>query len=315
RVNTCNQSNVDEWGILDCQQRGDIRFKLLSFVDQPGTPFLGVAQLRGDPITGEVLVGDANIGGPAMNMQRTRALEAYDIIKGNISEGEFYTGEDVRAYLNSVEHVALPATPRIDFSAAMRIGAELDPVARAGIDRVMARAMERAELLKGADGRAAIKPDRLPPPAGTDLERRLVSGMDGYALSGLAQIPTGASPDSLNDAVLDLASPFRRELSDRLNEVHDFHTRLGLANMIMPNEYTDHSVLWFVNQHRNWSRVRVEFELNRRLYRDTQVHEMGHCLGLRVAVQADRKSTRLNSSHVKISYAVFCLKKKKKQKA
>src|SRR5690554_7133389 len=29
---------------------------------------------------------------------------------------------------------------------------------------------------------------------------------------------------------------------------------------------------------------------------------------------ADRKSTRLNSSHVRISYAVFCLKKKKKQK-
>src|SRR5690606_39565855 len=28
----------------------------------------------------------------------------------------------------------------------------------------------------------------------------------------------------------------------------------------------------------------------------------------------DRKSTRLNSSHVKISYAVFCLKKKIKQK-
>src|SRR5436309_7457073 len=30
--------------------------------------------------------------------------------------------------------------------------------------------------------------------------------------------------------------------------------------------------------------------------------------------EADRKSTRLNSSHVKISYAVFCLKKKKKKK-
>src|SRR5437773_8950604 len=28
----------------------------------------------------------------------------------------------------------------------------------------------------------------------------------------------------------------------------------------------------------------------------------------------DRKSTRLNSSHITISYAVFCLKKKKKQK-
>src|SRR5690606_40061686 len=32
----------------------------------------------------------------------------------------------------------------------------------------------------------------------------------------------------------------------------------------------------------------------------------------RLRLQLDRKSTRLNSSHVKISYAVFCLKKKKK---
>src|SRR2546427_5589253 len=30
--------------------------------------------------------------------------------------------------------------------------------------------------------------------------------------------------------------------------------------------------------------------------------------------QGDRKSTRLNSSHSQISYAVFCLKKKKKEK-
>src|SRR5438874_9828763 len=30
--------------------------------------------------------------------------------------------------------------------------------------------------------------------------------------------------------------------------------------------------------------------------------------------RTDRKSTRLNSSHVEISYAVFCLKKKKKKK-
>src|SRR5439155_21094148 len=34
-------------------------------------------------------------------------------------------------------------------------------------------------------------------------------------------------------------------------------------------------------------------------------HHRGH--------RRDRKSTRLNSSHVAISYAVFCLKKKKKQ--
>src|SRR5690606_41686447 len=33
-------------------------------------------------------------------------------------------------------------------------------------------------------------------------------------------------------------------------------------------------------------------------------------VALRTRAHEDRKSTRLNSSHVKISYAVFCLKKK-----
>src|SRR5436309_6692275 len=38
-----------------------------------------------------------------------------------------------------------------------------------------------------------------------------------------------------------------------------------------------------------------------------------HAPNFRGSFFEDRKSTRLNSSHVKISYAVFCLKKKKKK--
>src|SRR3989449_7838898 len=37
------------------------------------------------------------------------------------------------------------------------------------------------------------------------------------------------------------------------------------------------------------------------------------CIGLAALAMGDRKSTRLNSSHGYISYAVFCLKKKKQQ--
>src|SRR2546426_9212280 len=55
-----------------------------------------------------------------------------------------------------------------------------------------------------------------------------------------------------------------------------------------------------------------------------RTHEHDHCEGRhtirmveivrkRGRSQRDRKSTRLNSSHLVISYAVFCLKKKKKQ--
>src|SRR5690242_20852776 len=40
----------------------------------------------------------------------------------------------------------------------------------------------------------------------------------------------------------------------------------------------------------------------------------GHRRWRRTRRTEDRKSTRLNSSHMSISYAVFCLKKKKKNK-
>src|SRR3712207_6952373 len=46
--------------------------------------------------------------------------------------------------------------------------------------------------------------------------------------------------------------------------------------------------------------------------RDRQEHH-GELVHEHAQDDVDRKSTRLNSSHANISYAVFCLKKKKKQ--
>src|SRR5690625_6194733 len=43
-----------------------------------------------------------------------------------------------------------------------------------------------------------------------------------------------------------------------------------------------------------------------------QITRFGNAERLMIVRDVDRKSTRLNSSHVAISYAVFCLKKKKK---
>src|SRR5687768_18270155 len=50
-----------------------------------------------------------------------------------------------------------------------------------------------------------------------------------------------------------------------------------------------------------------------RIQPDRESHEPA-AAGDDPLVGADRKSTRLNSSHGYISYAVFCLKKKKKKK-
>src|SRR5437870_8942571 len=58
--------------------------------------------------------------------------------------------------------------------------------------------------------------------------------------------------------------------------------------------------------------VPLEYLLAEEHWRQELVGRMlpSHLLSLRVNADQDRKSTRLNSSHVAISYAVFCLKKK-----
>src|SRR4051812_49582276 len=55
--------------------------------------------------------------------------------------------------------------------------------------------------------------------------------------------------------------------------------------------------------------LRAEDRDQRIARQDPQHHEDDQ----RYAEDGDRKSTRLNSSHMSISYAVFCLKKKKKE--
>src|SRR2546422_1480970 len=47
---------------------------------------------------------------------------------------------------------------------------------------------------------------------------------------------------------------------------------------------------------------------------EEKLNPVGGAVALGHPIGADRKSTRLNSSHGYISYAVFCLKKKKKNK-
>src|SRR5437899_7318282 len=55
-------------------------------------------------------------------------------------------------------------------------------------------------------------------------------------------------------------------------------------------------------------------EIESRTEQDESYGEVRPGIEHPLAAPADRKSTRLNSSHLGISYAVFCLKKKKKKK-
>src|SRR2546429_6620769 len=63
------------------------------------------------------------------------------------------------------------------------------------------------------------------------------------------------------------------------------------------------------------SDVRLDEMTPRQIVVELDKHVVGQKAAKRAVAIADRKSTRLNSSHGYISYAVFCLKKKKKGRA
>src|SRR5256885_12021806 len=58
----------------------------------------------------------------------------------------------------------------------------------------------------------------------------------------------------------------------------------------------------------------TNFDSGRTVVLNSNLVVNGTIAQARSVVFTDRKSTRLNSSHLVISYAVFCLKKKKKNK-
>src|SRR2546429_6459022 len=50
------------------------------------------------------------------------------------------------------------------------------------------------------------------------------------------------------------------------------------------------------------------------VFETSRTARIGRAAGVSLGAREDRKSTRLNSSHGYISYAVFCLKKKKRDR-
>src|SRR5690349_23409260 len=77
-----------------------------------------------------------------------------------------------------------------------------------------------------------------------------------------------------------------------------------------------YTTLFRSRQRRAMREARFEADVFGKLLRAKQLQHAKEAVRVilercRAQEQQDRKSTRLNSSHVEISYAVFCLKKKK----
>src|SRR2546426_3384407 len=91
-----------------------------------------------------------------------------------------------------------------------------------------------------------------------------------------------------------LATAFRAEKFAEIDPEEFYHFGLSRPYVrFKAGSETDREIVWPV----------TEFSI-------AQVPDLARDLIVGVAAEPDRKSTRLNSSHLVISYAVFCLKKK-----
>src|SRR5690349_872881 len=129
--------------------------------------------------------------------------------------------------------------------------------------------------------------------------------IDGAPLSGAYILNKGdagllASLDKISSADASKSSAGGASIA-----AHVDHLRYGLSLMNRwaageknPWQGADWTVSWRTTRVTDdeWKRLRAELRKETTKWME------------------DRKSTRLNSSHVEISYAVFCLKKKKKQR-
>src|SRR5207302_10682084 len=110
-----------------------------------------------------------------------------------------------------------------------------------------------------------------------------------------------------------ISTPFIFATSPHLRHLHSFPTRrssdLGEGQFLCLDEQMH--ILGALRSHR-FQIVRLQ-QIQHLQYGDAL--PIGGKFPDRVSAVRDRKSTRLNSSHVKISYAVFCLKKKKQSYA
>src|SRR5690554_7547615 len=102
------------------------------------------------------------------------------------------------------------------------------------------------------------------------------------------------------------------QLNPHLRDVEDYTHKLWTHLFIMSNFEIDVDSPYEIPEPESLSeRPKImNYPRNKSKY-----GHFGHYAEKMIREARDRKSTRLNSSHVRISYAVFCLKKKKQMKS
>ncbi|MEO0324702.1 MAG: hypothetical protein AAF447_17200 [Myxococcota bacterium] len=261
----CDDVTNDDGALVRWEQQGDIRYQFFNYIEQVGTLFGGISEIRVDPTTGEIITADANYAGAITENMTFIANEWFPVLRclgdagcapGEEGSDERWTaGGPIREYFQNLGRVELPRSLAPSGTDGIGVDDTTRPVferpasaddrmaaARANI---MSRAAELEPLMNDETEGFERLGARLRRLEGTDLEARLMApmgrtgmagffGRDGaaqlYGNSALVGGTTDVSPTAniLDEDVLDRISPFRgNEYLRTINAQRDLEMKLG----------------------------------------------------------------------------------------
>lgn len=295
-VNSCDVPVAEGEAPAPCEELGDIRYQFFNYVSGAGAGWCGVMQQVQDPTSGEAISIPINMGGQCLENIGTVALEFWPVLRGEVPEEEYYTGEHVRGYFENLGNVHVPVgyAPAID-------GAEYTPDdgTRPAVPAdLLTHLNERFQQLEprfeqlraSREGRSLIMSDRLRSLQGTEVERRQVGAMEleGPTAIQSQNVMTATSLANAYGAnrptsaqMVDQLSPFREGFRDLL--LADRRREMILANAHI--EYAREAI-FTARYNRYWAEVFRGRDPAEAQVRWMQVHheaimqhEMGHGLG------------------------------------
>ncbi|MDF1563802.1 MAG: zinc-dependent metalloprotease [Deltaproteobacteria bacterium] len=271
-----------------CQDIGDLRYSFMYNHDKEvgGSP-LGYGPSFADPETGEIIAANANFYGGSLRRMSGFLGDLYDLSKGNVTEIEVMTGEDIREYYENMEHQMLP--PRIPQVGLEGMEAVLKAAKQGLLDKTRNANLSFQEL----ERKNKLEEMQLMMPRDAERRARLIgTPMEKALITPEMLTFHGFAPDvELSEDVLKRVSPLRdsSKFERHAQEWNTFWMKNNVlraeAEAIFSDAALDRLIEWaeesLTAQNITPNRRTVVDFILRQTFRGVEAHEVGHTVGLR----------------------------------
>ncbi len=287
------------------QRTGDLHYSFINWVHEYNSGWLGYGPSAADPLTGQIISGNANLAGPFLRHDAQRSVDIIQYINGELSKDDIRYGDNVRKYLQQVESNThqqqltgpLPAAAKqelarraghnpadispTDFREPPTFAQQDDFIKKWGKKRIEAEANRLSKAITEAKKSDTRLIDFYNKP---EVKNFMMHDADfQMAVKALARENFGPNPtdDQLHQAYLDMATP-----QDFARREQRFTRFLAENNMMAPqnlNREVDSLVTYdgVAQAFKGMDRDAINKFMLYSSTVGTALHEVGHTLGLR----------------------------------